>query len=181
MANNLTTGFTSSRDPLRVSQSRGRTADQPLPPGHRYDGRWIHFRDVHRWRVHNFYVPVGRHQVQRPEPETELPVGEVPNDAPSAAVAPEGNPQANVAEKPDEDANKIGRYKVWDMTAHILVDAARLAYDEVPEIKHNPHYGRKDIILEMDKEGRFLDKKRKAEGEAAEDGHDAKKAEAAKM
>ncbi|KAH7376052.1 peroxisomal coenzyme A diphosphatase [Plectosphaerella cucumerina] len=171
-------------------ESRGRTADAPLPPGHWYDGRWIHFRDVHRWRVHNFYVPVDRQQVQRPRPETPPPAAadEVPEGAPppaaateAGAVAPEGNPKANAPEAPAEDPEKAGRFKVWGMTAHILVDAARIAYDEVPEIEHNPHYGDEEIIVEMDNEGRFFDKKRKAEGEAAEEGHEAKKTEAAKM
>lgn len=132
--------------------------------------------------MHNFHVPVDRQRVQKPKPETKpVPAAdEVPN-APPSAIAAGASPQANVAEKLEEDADKIGRYKVWGMTAHVLVDAARLAYDEVPEMEHNPHMGDEGIIVEMDEEGRFFDKKRKAESDPAEDSKSATKAEPAKM
>ena len=54
-----------------------------------------------------------------------------------------------------------GRYKVWGMTARMLVDAARIAYGEKPEFEHNSHFGDEEMILELEKMGRLTPKKRK--------------------
>lgn len=157
-------------------EDRGR-GSAPFPPGHWYDGRWHNFR-AHQWRVHNFHVPVDRQRVQKPKPATDE--AEAPAAA-ATATNPDSDPQANLAAKLGEEEERIGRYKVWGMTAHILVDAARLAYDEVPEMEHNPHYGDENIIREMDEENRFTDKKRKVESDPAEDAQSVKKAEPSKM
>ncbi|KAM0280386.1 hypothetical protein ACHAQH_004099 [Verticillium albo-atrum] len=118
------------------------------PPGHWYDGRWVSFRDS-RWRVHNFYVPVDAQRVSKPE----TPVEVEDKEAADAADA-----QAKLAEKLEEE--QVARYKVWGMTAHILVDAARIAYGETPEFEHNPHHGDENIITTVEKEGGFFDTKK---------------------
>ncbi|CAI4216457.1 unnamed protein product [Parascedosporium putredinis] len=75
-----------------------------LPPGHWYDGTWIHWKGE-PWRVHNFY-----------------------------------------------------RYKVWGMTAKILVEAASCAYGTTPTFEHNPVWGDEKIILMAHDEGQFFDR-----------------------
>ncbi|KAJ4290675.1 8-oxo-dGTP diphosphatase [Collariella sp. IMI 366227] len=63
-----------------------------------------------------------------------------------------------------------GRYKVWGMTARILVDAATVAYGEAPDFEHNRHFGDEGIIQALDKIGRMGEKKRQgSSGISAED------------
>lgn len=112
---------------------------QALPPGHWYDGAWIAFKDM-PWRVHNFYVPVNNQRVSKPRPRRRS----------SAASA-----QGNLADALDDQQELEGRFKVWGMTGHVLVDAARIAYAEEPEMEHNETLGDYDIIMRADREGAF--------------------------
>jgi hypothetical protein len=41
------------------------------------------------------------------------------------------------------------------MTARILVDGARVAYDQEPEFEHNSHFGDEDMITKLRKIGRL--------------------------
>ncbi|CAG9938258.1 unnamed protein product [Clonostachys rosea f. rosea IK726] len=41
------------------------------------------------------------------------------------------------------------------MTARVLVDAARIAYGEEPEMEHNEGFGDADIIMLAEAEGQF--------------------------
>ncbi|CAI6095696.1 unnamed protein product [Clonostachys chloroleuca] len=106
---------------------------KPLPEGHWYDGSWISWKDV-PWRVHNFYVPVNNQRVSRPR---------------------RGSAQSNLAERLEEEQEREGRFKVWGMTARVLVDAARIAYGEEPEMEHNEGFGDADIIMIAEAEGQF--------------------------
>ena len=87
-------------------------------PGDRsdwYDGAWMTWLDG-RWRMHNFYVPITNQKVAK------------------AKVRESG--QVAIAEQLDEEEDAgLTRYRVWGMTARILVDAARLAYAEDPEFE----------------------------------------------
>ena len=66
--------------------------------------------------MHNFYVPINNQNVTKPKVR-------------------EGG-QAAIAEQLDEaEDDGMMRYKVWGMTARMLVDAARLAYGEEPEFE----------------------------------------------
>ncbi|KAJ6157455.1 hypothetical protein N7470_005047 [Penicillium chermesinum] len=56
------------------------------------------------------------------------------------------------------------RYRVFGMTARILVDAARLAYASEPEFEHNSHFGDEVMIAKLRKLGR-LGPERKASDE----------------
>jgi hypothetical protein len=72
----------------------------------------------------------------------------------------------------EEDAEpEPGRYKVWGMTAQILVDAACLAYGKRPEFEHHASFVDERIIAELDKIGRFTGDKKKGQsgGVTAED------------
>jgi hypothetical protein len=126
---------------------------QTLPPGHWYDGSWIQWKDE-PWRVHNFYVPVNNQTVSKPRRRGSS-----------------GSTQGNLAGKLEEEEETEGRFKVWGLTARVLVDAARIAYGEEPEVEHNSHYGDEKIIGVAEREGSFEDvgkppKKTKDEGPA---------------
>lgn len=108
-----------------------------LPPGHWYDGTWIHWKGE-PWRVHNFYVPVNNQRVVKPDPDP------VPEDL-AAQVA-------------DDASSSAERYKVWGMTAKILVEAASCAYGTTPTFEHNPVWGDEKIILMAHDEGQFFDR-----------------------
>ncbi|KAK1460639.1 NUDIX domain-containing protein [Colletotrichum cuscutae] len=158
---------------------RSKDADLPpssskvLPPGHWYDGSWIQWKE-HPWRVHNFYVPVDDQRVTTPGNAMEV-----------------DHPQSNLAEKLEEEKDKEGggRFKVWGLTAHMLVDCARIAYGKNPEFECNEHFGDEEIILQAEREGSLVEKKRKRDettttststSTTAEDGR-GEKAEPAKM
>ncbi len=92
-----------------------RTADEapvredgpPLPAGAWYEGSWTHWHET-QWRMHYFHVPVHDQKVARPRVR-------------------EGG-LAAIAEQLEEEQETVGRFKVWGMTARILVDAAMVAY-----------------------------------------------------
>ncbi|KAK0119063.1 hypothetical protein ONS95_007925 [Cadophora gregata] len=91
-----------------------------------YAGQWLDFHGT-QWRMHNFYVPINNQKVTKPKMR-------------------EGG-QAAIAEQLDEEEDEgMMRYKVWGMTARMLVDAARLAYGEEPEFEHNTHFGDEPMI-----------------------------------
>ncbi|KAK3337437.1 NUDIX hydrolase domain-like protein [Cercophora scortea] len=110
---------------------------KPLPPGKWYEGSWTAWNDE-PWRVHYFYVPVNDQRVTKPRVR----------DGGLAALA----------EGIEDELEEAGRYKVWGMTARIVVDAARAAYGEVPEFEHNSHFGDERMIVEMEKLGRLTPK-----------------------
>lgn len=86
-----------------------------------YNGVWTDFHDS-RWRMHNFFVPINNQNVTKPKVR-------------------EGG-QAAIAERLDDEEDEgMMRYKVWGMTARMLVDAARVAYGEEPEFEVcSPHF-----------------------------------------
>ncbi|RDA87310.1 hypothetical protein CP532_2623 [Ophiocordyceps camponoti-leonardi (nom. inval.)] len=115
---------------------------QLLPPGHWYDGAWTSWKN-HSWRVHNFYVPVNNQRVMRPRRRS------------SASSGGGGGTGPRVASNDEERFE--GRLKVWGMTGRLLVDAARIAYDEKPEMEHNDSYGDLDVIMTAVAEGALDD------------------------
>ncbi|OAA32788.1 NUDIX domain-containing protein [Moelleriella libera RCEF 2490] len=106
---------------------------QELPPGPWYEGAWMSWKDL-PWRIHNFYVPVNNQRVAKPR-RTSV--------------------HGNMGEALETQQEQEGRFKVWGMTGRLLVDAARIAYDEEPEIEHNESFGDYDIIEKADEEGVF--------------------------
>jgi peroxisomal coenzyme A diphosphatase NUDT7 len=115
----------------------GQTAAD-FPPGRWYEGVWTRWHDS-SWRMHYFYVPVHDQAVARPRVR-------------------EGG-QAALAEEAEEEGAPT-RYKVWGMTARMLVDAATLAYGEQPEFEHQAHFGDEKIIEALERMGRLGDKKK---------------------
>lgn len=74
----------------------------------------------------------------------------------------------SAGEEAADELGENGRYKVWGMTARIIVDAARIAYDETPEFEHNDHFGDEAMILELDRQG-LLEPKPKHEKQIAKE------------
>lgn len=160
------------------------------PPGKWYEGNWAYWHDT-PWRMHFFYVPVTSQRVTKPSADGESVVSQKPDpltntaaDAFKPPALPDGNKEAN----PEEEARKalklhvaesaahVGRYKVWGMTARILVDAAMIAYGQEPEFEHNSHFGDENLILALDKIGTFEEKKTPGGVLTGEDLRRAKKA-----
>ena len=54
-----------------------------------------------------------------------------------------------------EKSGELQRYRVFGMTARILVDAARVAYAQEPEFEHNSHFGDEDMIQRLKSIGRL--------------------------
>lgn len=61
------------------------------------------------------------------------------------------------------DALTQSRYRVFGMTARILVDCARVAYGEEPEFEHNSHFGDEDMMARLIKIGRLHPIKKEGE------------------
>lgn len=118
-----------------LDQEEGSKSRAPLPPGPWYHGEWTHWNDE-AWRVHYFGVPLHDQRVVKPRRVREVEA--------EATRELEG-------EEPQ-------RYKVWGMTARILVDAATIAYGETPQFEHNTHFGDERMILEIEKLGRLKPK-----------------------
>ncbi|KAK4129295.1 hypothetical protein N657DRAFT_639888 [Parathielavia appendiculata] len=121
------------------------TDEQPgphLPPGIWYEGSWTTWHDS-QWRMHFFYVPVSGQKVVKPRVREG-----------GLAALSEHDGEGGV-----EDGEP-GRYKVWGMTARILVDAATIAYGEEPEFEHNRHFGDEKMIEMLAEQGRLGDKKK---------------------
>ena len=114
-------------------------ARSSLPDGDWYDGEWLNWHET-PWRIHNFYVPVNNQRIAKPRVR----------DGGLAALS----------EEEEAEEESIGRYKVWGMTARILVDAATVAYGERPEFEHNAHFGDEKLIEVLEKMGRLTAKKK---------------------
>ena len=99
----------------------------PGKPSDWYEGIWIDWHQS-RWRMHNFFVPVTNQNVTTPQRS---------EDQKTAA----GHLQS------------LERYRVFGMTARILVDAARVAYTREPDFEHNSHFGDEDLIDRLRRTG----------------------------
>ncbi|CRG88333.1 Peroxisomal coenzyme A diphosphatase 1, peroxisomal [Talaromyces islandicus] len=104
-----------------------------------YQGSWTYWHETD-WRMHQFYVPVSEKNVTKPRNARHQ------SQTTTAAV--------EQLEK-RERSGDLKSYLVFGMTARILVDAARLAYDEEPEFEHNSHFGDEAIIGKLRRIGRL--------------------------
>ncbi|KAL1843741.1 hypothetical protein VTJ49DRAFT_122 [Mycothermus thermophilus] len=147
---------------LRELDETPPTGAKALPPGKWYEGSWTEWND-HPWRMHFFYVPVNNQKVVRPK------VSRATRLATLSSPTENGSPSATEEENGPDGDDGVTRYKVWGMTARILVDAATIAYGEPPEFEHNTHFGDEEIIEELAKIGRLEEKKRPGGALAAED------------
>ncbi|KAF2270685.1 hypothetical protein CC78DRAFT_557383 [Lojkania enalia] len=109
-----------------------------------YRGSWTDWHES-RWRMHNFYIPKAQNSTTRVRIKSSSP-------PPSGR---EGTEKAIM-----ED---LTTFRVFGMTARILVDAARVAYGEEPEFEHNSHFGDEEMIERLLKMGRLSEARRKGE------------------
>ncbi|KAG9525269.1 hypothetical protein KCU93_g5997, partial [Aureobasidium melanogenum] len=154
--------------------------DDATVEGEWYRGAW-HSWYHEPWRMHMFHVPVSQRTVFRSvEVEnTRLdaatapcsPASKAPVLLADRAAQAYGKPVPGSSKKQEttdkalaqKDALDMPRYRVFGMTARILVDAARVAYGREPEFEHNSHFGDEDMILRLMKMGRLQPKKEKGE------------------
>jgi hypothetical protein len=87
--------------------------------------------------VHQFFVPINSRSVVKPRSSSRM--------------------QKRAAEELEEKekSGEVTRYRVFGMTARILVDVARVAYGEDPEFEHNSHFGDEAMISNLRKMGRL--------------------------
>lgn len=109
----------------------------PGKPSDWYRGSWTDWHQ-HRWRMHNFFVPVTNQNVTKPKK----------TDTQKAAA---------------DHLEGLDRYRVFGMTARILTDAARVAYAQEPEFEHNSHFGDEDMIGRLRRIGRLGDMRKPGE------------------
>ncbi|KAK2800726.1 hypothetical protein FQN50_008036 [Emmonsiellopsis sp. PD_5] len=108
----------------------------PGDPGDWYRGTWTSWNST-SWRMHHFFVPITNQKVTKPRRKS------VDQDAAIDEL------------EAQESSIGLTRYRVFGMTARILVDAARVAYAEEPQFEHNSHFGDEDMIRRLKKLGRF--------------------------
>jgi hypothetical protein len=58
----------------------------------------------------------------------------------------------------------MNRFRVFGMTARILVDAARVAFGREPDFEHNSHFGDEDLVGRLIREGALGERIRRGEG-----------------
>jgi len=122
-----------------------------------YRGSWTDWYES-RWRMHNFYVPrppPTSSQLQRNQRSTQATLSSGPRRSP-------GNEDGQVPEgddpRPEPAAfEDMSSFRVFGMTARILVDAARVAYGEEPQFEHNSHFGDEEMIGRLSKMGRMTE------------------------
>ena len=119
------------------SQDDNSEPNLPGKPSDWYEGTWTDWHQS-RWRMHNFFVPVTNQTVTIPKA----------TDGQRAAA---------------DRLQFLERYRVFGMTARILVDAARLAYSREPDFEHNSHFGDEDMIVRLRRIGRLGILKRPAD------------------
>ena len=140
--------------------------DGPAPvqkdgrPENWYRGAWTDWHES-RWRMHNFYMP-------RPPPSPSL-LRNFSQSSPSSLSSSKSPPDGKAVPSGDDprpEPNAIDAmttFRIFGMTARILVDAARVAYEEEQEFEHNSHHGDEEMIARLLKMGRLSEVRKKGE------------------
>ncbi|KAF1840553.1 uncharacterized protein K460DRAFT_371753 [Cucurbitaria berberidis CBS 394.84] len=150
--------------PFRSFLQKEWTGDGPAPvqkngkPEKWYRGSWTDWHES-RWRMHNFYIP-------RPPPSPVALLHNPSNTSTTSgpSLSPHKSPPGGDDLHPESSAlDDLTTFRVFGMTARILVDAARVAYGEEPEFEHNSHFGDEEMIGRLLKMGRLSEEKKKGE------------------
>ena len=141
-------------------------------PGEWYKGSWHSWHES-AWRMHQFFVPVSpstvflanyrrlmKEQKAAPEASTDITSSSKGGTIKSTGASSRSSsalqpPLPRSFYSIAGDALAQPRYRVFGMTARILVDCARVAYGEEPEYEHNSHFGDEDMIERLLKIGRL--------------------------
>ena len=107
-----------------------------------YNGSWRIWNEQ-KWRLHNFYVPIPG--------SPSSPSASTPS---SSSLLSSSGLNSGVDTAPNDVA---GRYRVFGMTARILIDCARIAYSEDPQFDHNRNLGDEEMIRGLIGMGRMTD------------------------
>ncbi|KAJ5306501.1 hypothetical protein PENANT_c031G05284 [Penicillium antarcticum] len=102
-----------------------------------YRGSWSLWHDS-RWRMHQFFVP--------------------------SQTVKHGSTSSTVNVEEDSGSDSDFRYRVFGMTARMLVDAARVAYAQEPEFEHNSHFGDEEMIAKLRRLGRLSAVRKASDG-----------------
>lgn len=143
-------------------------------PGEWYRGSWHSWHES-AWRMHQFFVPVAPTSVFLAKKPAAYTDPRPPKPSPTSASSKSPKPAStsgSTLHPPlpksfytnNNNALEQPRYRVFGMTARILVDAARVAYATEPEYEHNSHFGDEEMMAKLIHIGR-LDAVRK-EGES---------------
>ncbi|KAJ5114937.1 NUDIX domain protein [Penicillium alfredii] len=106
-------------------------------PGDWYRGSWSLWHDSN-WRMHQFFV--------RDKPRTS------------------SQPKRTIEQVEGQEQGQVQRYRVFGMTARMIVDAARVAYGEEPEFEHNSHFGDEAMIARLRRMGRLSAMRKPSDG-----------------
>ncbi|KAJ5396598.1 hypothetical protein N7509_004711 [Penicillium cosmopolitanum] len=124
-------------DDKHKHRGQGVDKDKHADPGQWYRGSWSLWHHSN-WRMHHFFVPVNE-RVVKPRGGGQSP-----------------SQQRAVEElEAQEQSGLVQRYRVFGMTARIIVDAARVAYGREPEFEHNSHFGDEAMIAQLRRMGRL--------------------------
>ncbi|KAF2636106.1 hypothetical protein P280DRAFT_460386 [Massarina eburnea CBS 473.64] len=121
-----------------------------------YRGSWTDWHES-RWRMHNFYIP--RPPASSPTQLRQKASSTKPTSSASLSSKPEGD----VPRPESTPVTSLDHFRVFGMTARILVDAARVAYGEEPEFEHNSHHGDEEMIERLLRVGRMSEIRKKGE------------------
>ncbi|KAF3390464.1 Peroxisomal coenzyme A diphosphatase 1, peroxisomal [Penicillium rolfsii] len=106
-----------------------------------YKGSWSMWHQS-QWRMHQFFVRSTNHAIKPRIPG---------NNAQNAAVDTLTR---------QEQTGQVQAYRVFGMTARIIVDAARVAFAREPEFEHNSQFGDEEMIDKLRRLGRLSEIRR---------------------
>ncbi|KAF3928204.1 hypothetical protein AA313_de0206551 [Arthrobotrys entomopaga] len=111
-----------------------------------YEGQWLEWFGI-KWRAHQFNVYTSPVVVQRRD-STEVLEDE------AQAYATESLNERRRSGGGTHD-KKMVKYKVWGMTARIVVDAARVAFGKDPDFAFTDKMGDDEVIDILQKQGKL--------------------------
>ncbi|KAK6505643.1 hypothetical protein TWF481_007534 [Arthrobotrys musiformis] len=111
-----------------------------------YEGQWLEWYGI-KWRGHQFNVYTSPVVVQRRDSTQVL------EDEAQAYAA--GNLDGGRRSGGGTHDKKMVKYKVWGMTARIVVDAARVAFGKNPDFEYVDKMGDDEVIKILRKEGKL--------------------------
>ncbi|KAL1603946.1 8-oxo-dGTP diphosphatase [Paraconiothyrium brasiliense] len=119
-----------------------------------YRGTWTDWHES-RWRMHNFYIP-------KP-PSSPTTLRHNPSTYAQPTQTSQGQPEGDDPRPEPTSFEDLQHFRVFGMTARILVDASRVAYGEEPAFEHNSHFGDEDMIGRLLRVGRLSEVRRKGD------------------
>jgi hypothetical protein len=119
--------------------------------------------------MHNFYVPKPTMSAEEEKgqmkhnPDKSSSASSSSSSAPNTTPTQNQNPEGDDPRPEPMPFTSLHHFRVFGMTARILVDAARVAYGEEPEFEHNSHHGDEEMIGRLLRVGRMSEVRRKGE------------------